>query len=102
METSINLTLDERKYIFKCITNDNDLKANFQWKHQNILCISCKTDYPETNEHLLEWSTPLGANEIVFYIPEYKELFSKEQDKVLYISRVLKENFKNRRHNLKQ
>ena len=102
METSINLTLNERKWIFKCRTNDLDLKANFQWKHENIWCISCKTDSPETNEHLLECSTLLGANEIVSYIPEYEELFSKDQDEVLYISRVLKENFQNRKQYLKQ
>ena len=83
-------------------TNDIDLKANFQWKHENIRCISCKTDSPETNEHLLECSSLMGKNKIVTYIPEYKELFSQEQDEVLYLSRVLKENFKNKRQYLKQ
>ena len=102
METSMDLSLDERKWIFKCRTNDIDLKANFQWKHENIWCISCKTDSPETNEHLLECSSLMGKNKIVTYIPEYKELFSQEQDEVLYLSRVLKENFKNRRQYLKQ
>ena len=49
MVTSMYLTLDERKYIFKCRTIDIDPKANFQWKHRNIWCISCKTDFPEKN-----------------------------------------------------
>ena len=83
-------------------TNEIDLKANFPWKHENICCIQCKIDSPETNEHLLECSNLLGASEIVSYIPEYEELFSKDQDKVLYISKILKENFQNRRQYLKQ
>ena len=93
METDIDISLDEKKWIFKCRTNDVDLKANFQWKHENIWCHCCDEDTPETNEHLLHCKVLLGANEVLSYIPKYNELFSEDLDEVIYISRILKENF---------
>ena len=101
METDIDISLDEKKWTFKCRTDEIDLKANFQWKHENIWCISCKKDTPETNEHLLQCKALLEANEIVSYIPEYNELFSDELQEIVYTSRVLRENFKKRKTYMK-
>ena len=52
-ETEIDLSLDEKKWLFKCRTDDIDLKGNFCWKYETHFCISCKKNILENNEHLL-------------------------------------------------
>ena len=92
LETDIDISLDGRKWIFKCWTNYIDIKANFQWKYENIWCICCEEDNPETNEHLIQCKVLLGSNEILSYIPENEELFSEDLSEVLYMLRIVKEN----------
>ena len=48
----------------------------------------------EKNKHLLNCSKLLGSNEIVSYIPSYKELFGTDLNEQVYVSRILHENFK--------
>ena len=92
-ETEIDLSLDEKKWIFKCRTDDIDLKGNFQWKYETHSCISCKQNIFENNDHLLNCNQLLGRNEIISYIPSYGELFGNELDEQVYVSRILRENF---------
>ena len=96
-ETECILSLDDKKWIFKCRTDDIDLQGNFQWKYSSNLCISCDESCIEDNEHLLTCKKLLGKNEIISYIPEYKELFENNLDEMIYVSRILRENFKNRK-----
>ena len=100
-ESDIDITLDEKKWIFKCRTDDIDIKGNFQWKHENQSCISCKMNVFENNEHLLNCSKLLGSNGIVSYIPSYKELFGTDLSEQVYVSRILHENFKLRKQFIK-
>ena len=100
-EADIDITLDEKKWIFKCRTDDIDIKGNFQWKHENQSCISCKMNIFENNEHLLNCSKLLGSNGIVSYIPSYKELFGTDLSEQVYVSRILHENFKLRKQFIK-
>ena len=96
-ETEIHLTLDEKKWLFKCRTDDIDIKGNFQWKHETHSCISCKLKIFENNDHLLNCQKLIGNNEIISYIPSYLELFGNELDEQVYVSRILRENFKIRK-----
>ena len=63
-ETDSELSCDERKWMFKCRTNDIDLKANFRWKHEEHTCISCKKNINETNEHHLLCENLIGKKRI--------------------------------------
>ena len=101
-ETNIDLSLDEKKWIFKCRTDDLDLQGNFQWKYRTNSCISCKLNILENNEHLLNCSKLLGKNEIVSYIPSYKELFGNDLNEQVYVSRILRENFNLRKQFMKE
>ena len=101
-ETNIDLSLDEKKWIFKCRTDDLDLQGNFQWKYRTNACISCKLNISENNEHLLNCSALLGKNEIVSYIPSYKELFGNDLNEQVYVSRILRENFNLRKQFMKE
>ena len=92
-ETDIEITLDEKKWLFKCRTDDIDIKGNFCWKYESHSCISCKLDILENNEHLLNCKQLIGRNEIISYIPSYKELFEDDLDEQVYVSRILRVNF---------
>ena len=92
-ETDIEISLDERKWFFKSRTDDIDIRANYKWKHEAFTCVSCKENIQEDNEHLLVCSKLIGKNELISYIPEYKDLFSENTEEQVYISRILKENF---------
>ena len=101
-ETDIDISLDEKKWIFKCRTDDIDIKGNFSWKYENHSCVSCKLDIRENNEHLLNCKKLLGNNGIISYIPSYEELFENELDDQVYVSRILRENFRLRKEFLKE
>ena len=101
-ETDIAITLDEKKWLFKCRTDDIDIKGNFCWKYESHSCISCKLDILENNEHLLNCKQLLGRNEIISYIPSNKELFEDDLDEQVYVSRILRVNFSIRRTFLKE
>ena len=93
-ESDIDITLDEKKWIFKCRTDDININGNFQWKHENQSCISCKMNVFENNEHLLNCLKLTLSNGIVSYIPSYKELFGTDLGEQVYVSRILHKNFK--------
>ena len=97
METDISISLDERKWLFKSRTDDIDIRGNFKWKHEIFTCISCKENIPENTEHLLCCPILIGKNEIISYIPEYKELFSERIKEQGYVTRILKDNFLRRK-----
>ena len=96
-ETDIAITLDEKKWLFKCRTEDIGIKWNFCGKYESHSCISCKLDIFENNEHLLNYKQLLERNEIISYIPSYKELFKDDLDEQVYVSRILRVNFSIRR-----
>ena len=82
---------------FKSRTDDIDIRGNFKWKHEILTFISYKENIPENTEHLLCCPILIGKNEIISYIPEYKELFSDIIEQQVYVSRILKENFLRRK-----
>ena len=90
------ITIEEQKWLFKCKVEDIEIRGNQRWKHINITCYSCKTNEEETQIHLLNCPGLLGKNEKLSYIPEYKELYEGELAEQIYVSRILKENYKHR------
>ena len=61
-EIIFNLSLDEKRLIFKCRTDNIDLRGNFSWKYKRLLCISCDLSFIDNTEHLLLCTELLGIN----------------------------------------
>ena len=94
--SEINISIDERKWLFKCRVDDIDVKGNRRWKYNDVSCNSCAKGVPETQQHILECEYLLGRNEILSYIPEYSELYSGDLEGQVYVSRLLRENYNRR------
>ena len=61
--------------------------------HAKIMCKYCHDEaFAEIN--LLDCKYLQGKNKIFSYIPDYNDLFNKGRKEQIYISRLLKENFK--------
>ena len=92
--TEEDITIEERKHLFKCRVDDLNVKGNQRWKHQDISCLSCKKQEDETQCHLLFCKDLIGKNSLVTYIPDYKELYYGDINEQIYVSRLLKENLR--------
>ena len=89
-----DISIEERKWLFKCRVEDIDIKGNRRWKYPDISCSSCNKNIPETQSHILICGPLLGQNEQLSYIPDYSELYQGTLDEQVYISRILWDNFK--------
>ena len=47
------ISIEERKWIFRCRVDDIDIKGNRRWQYEDISCSSCKMNIEETQFHLL-------------------------------------------------
>ena len=94
--SDISISINEKKWMFNCRVDDIDVKGNRRWKYENISCISCKKDIDETQVHLLECEYLVGKSELITYIPQYCELYNGSLEEQLYVSRLLKDNFRRR------
>ena len=94
--SDIDISIDERKWIFKCRVNDIDIRGNFRWKYESIYCTSCNDGSEETQEHLLSCNYLLGKSEIITYIPNYIELYEGDLTDQLYVARLLRDNYARR------
>ena len=91
-----NLSIEDKKWLFKCRVEDIEVKGNHRWKHSDITCFSCQEGVIETQTHLLYCKKLLGQNENVTFKPDYKELYSGDLKDQFYVSRLLKDNFEKR------
>ena len=87
------MSIEERKWLLKCRIEDIDLISNIKWNNEDIMCKYCPNEI-FTQKHLLYCFYLMGKNEILSYIPDYKDLFNGEMKEQIYISRLLKENFR--------
>ena len=58
---------------------------------ENTLCEGCRTEKSNTI-HTLEFKSLIWRNEIVTYLPSYKDLYGEDEDKKVYLARVIKDN----------
>ena len=69
-----DMSLQEKKWIFRCRVDDIEVRGNRRWKYSNMSFLSCTKNIDETQEHLLNCEGLLGMSDILTYIPEYLEL----------------------------
>ena len=74
-----------------------DIKMNFKnWYKNDLNCIACK-ETECTQQHALEYYKLMGKNELVTYIPEYKEIQGENVEEMVYISNLIRENLNTRK-----
>ena len=52
-ENDLHLSVDKRKWIFKCRTCDLDVKGNRKWNYVNFKCDFCDTNSDHAQEHTI-------------------------------------------------
>ena len=91
--SEIEMSIYEKKWLYKCRIEDIDIEANRRWNNGDMICVNCENT--EMNQrHLLECKYLSGKSEIISYIPEYNDLFKEDIEHQLYTSRILKDNHK--------
>ena len=71
---------------------------NFQGNYKpNFLCNSCKLH--ECNQsHLLYCSSLLGSNQLISYIPDYKDIFNdNDTEEQYFIANIMKQNLRKKK-----
>ena len=71
-----DFTKDEQKWLFQCRVEDIDIKANHQWKHNNISFSSCQKGIIETQSHIPYCDFFLGKNK-KYHIYQSMKIFTK-------------------------
>ena len=94
--SNIDISIDEKKWLFKCRVDDIDLKSNRRWQYEDISCSSCNSNSEDNQEHLLICKTLLGKSQILTYIPSYSELFCEDVEAQVYVARLLQDNYSRR------
>ena len=87
--SDIDISIEEKKWLFKCRIEDIDINANNRWKKENTMCINC-LNIEMDQKHLIECPYLLGKNEMVTYIPNITDIYKKGVEEQLYASRILK------------
>ena len=91
--SELDISIDDKKWLFKCRTEDIDLSSNRRWMKEDMKCSNCK-NIEMDQRHLLECTFLLGKNKIVTYIPEYNDIYQGNIEEMVYTSRILRENLK--------
>ena len=91
-DVSVNTAMFIAKIQTHMIEN---IKHNFKEHYKpNLICDSCKLSECD-QKHLLECSELIGKNEIVSYIPDYKDIFNDNDiHEQQYIANLMMENLK--------
>ena len=88
----IDITNEERKAIF-LLRNKMyfKIKIHFRNIYQNTQCEGCKSE-PLTTQHALECKSLIGKNELITYLPHYKDLYGEDEEEQVYIARIIRIN----------
>ena len=88
----IDITNQERKFIFQLRTKMCfKIKTHFCNMYENTLCEGCHLN-ESTTEHTLECVSLIGRNELVTYLPSYFNIYGEDEDKQVYVARIIKDN----------
>ena len=84
----------ERKLIFQLRTKMHfKIKSHFRNMHFDVICEGCRMT-ESTTQHTLECQNLIRQNELVTYIPNYKDLYETDVEEQVYIARILKDNLR--------
>ena len=90
---NMQLSVQERQYLFQFRMQDIDIRANRPWKYDDIFCISCKDQSEdETGIHILACKELCDRNNIISYLPSHNDLYSTDIEDQIYVSRIIRQN----------
>ena len=87
------ITISEAKLIFLVRPRMLDVKENFKNKYSDSKCPNCTEE--DTQSHLLFCDKLISASSIV-QVPNYSKHFGEDLNKILKVTRIMSENFKER------
>ena len=87
-----SLTIDEKKFLFALRCRMIEVKSNYKFGQEDLLCRACN-EKEERQEHLLVCSA-LNENELVDDTPNYKDIFGSKLEKMIMTSRILRKKYK--------
>ena len=90
--SDIDISIEEKKWLFKCRIEDIDINANNRWKNRDTMYINC-LNIDMNQKHLIECPYLLRKDEMVTYIPNITDIYKKEVEEQLYASRILQNNY---------
>ena len=61
--------------------------------YENTICEGCKIEQSSTS-HVLECKSLVYENEIITYLPNYKDLYGEDEDEQVYLARIIKDNLR--------
>ena len=99
LSSESEVPFETAKFIAKIQTHMVEtVRLNFQGFYKpNLICQSCKISEC-SQSHLLSCKMLIGSNEIVSYIPEYKDIFNdKDIEEQCHIANIMKENLKKKK-----
>ena len=92
LSEDIQLTNDERKFIFQLRTSMNlKIKSHIRRMHDSVLCKGCHLEESNT-KHTLQCNILMGRNDLVTYIPDVEDLYGDNEDEQVYKARLIKDN----------
>ena len=102
MPSSIKITKDERKLIFRLRSRTTETKTNFKGKYDYFECDVCGKE-EESQEHILKCTEIMNMNKEKQEqeIPNYKRLFDGQVSEQLHIARCFQTNLNIRDNMLK-
>ena len=89
-----NMSIEERKFIFKCRCEDLYLKTTKPWLYEteDIMCVC--SQFEETPSHIIQCDLLLSKNDLLSYIPSYNDFFDGDLNEKMYAAKILKENIR--------
>ena len=90
--TDLDMSIEERKWLFKIRTDHIDLPSNRRWMKEAMNCSNCL--HTEINQrHLLNCKYLLGKSKLVTYIEDFSVIYNGTLEEMVYRSRVIRDNF---------
>ena len=61
--------------------------------HIDTICDGCRKEVSMT-KHTMECVNLIGKNELITYLPNYSDLYGEDEDDIVYIARIVRDNLK--------
>ena len=95
--SGVNISIEEKKWLFLCRIEDIDLSTNHRWKNEETLCRFCKT-IEMSQKHLINCKYLSEKNQVVINSPQYEDIFKDDIEKQVNTSRIMKTHLYRLKH----
>ena len=78
--SGVNISIEEKKWLFSCRIEDIDLSTNHRWKNEETLCRFCKT-IEMSQKHLINCKYLSEKNQVLINSTQYEDIFEDDIEK---------------------